>query len=219
MLSTATLGAVAVTAIASYVAPVAPPCVAHGCTRAGPILLQTRADLSQQMQEMRDAMAADERSAAFVAAMRATNLNDDDVAAAGTTMRVVEMRKGEDSLPTVYDPDALSAYFARRPWAVLTRLVQIGATAGAWGLQTAVAASQGKLTPPGSEGEVRAVAGLRRVLVSLGPFFIKVRARCPSPSRLLSSSPPRPPFTLADCPSPAPDCSPLSLTVRLPSPD
>ena len=36
------------------------------------------------MQEMRDAMAADERSAAFVAAMRATNLNDDDVAAAHT---------------------------------------------------------------------------------------------------------------------------------------
>merc|ERR1719387_688362 len=106
-------------------------------------------------------------------AMRGTNLNDDDAAAAGTNMRVVQMRRGEDSLPVNYDPEALAAYFSKRPLAVLTRLAQVAATAGSWGLQTVVAAFQGKLTP-GSEGEVAAVAGLRGVLVSLGPFYIKL---------------------------------------------
>ena len=50
---------------------------------------------------------------------------------------------------------------------------EVAVTAGLQGLQTAVAAFQGKLTP-GSEGEVAAVAGLRGVLVSLGPFYIKL---------------------------------------------
>ena len=35
-------------------------------------------------------------------------LNDDDAAAVGTSMRVVQMRRGKDSVPTVYDPAALS---------------------------------------------------------------------------------------------------------------
>ena len=150
----------------------------HGVAfRAGVIRAQAPssnvADLSQQMRDMREAMAADEKSAAFVEAMRGSNLNDDDAAAAGTNMRVVEMRRGEDSLPVVYDPEALATYFSKRPLAVLTRLAQVAATAGFWGLQTAVAAARGKLAP-GSEGEVAAVAGLRGVLVSLGPFYIKL---------------------------------------------
>ena len=125
------------------------------------------------MREMREVMAADEKSAAFIEAMRGTNINDDDAAAAGTKMRIVQMRRGDDTLPVVYDPEALASYFGRRPGAVLTRLAQVAATAGLWGVQTAIAAFQGKLSP-GSEGEVAAVAGLRGVLVSLGPFYIKL---------------------------------------------
>jgi hypothetical protein len=122
----------------------------------------------------RAAMEADEQSAALISALRGTNINDDDMAAAGTNMKVVEMRKGDGvTLPLEYDPAALSAYFGKRPGAVLTRLAQISVAAGGWALGTAVDALRGRLTP-GSEGEVAAVAGLRGVLVSLGPFYIKL---------------------------------------------
>ena len=143
--------------------------------RAGRVALRAKAtaDLSEQMREMREAMAADEKSAAFIDAMRGTNINDDDAAAAGTSMRVVEMRRGDDALPVVYDPEALAAYFRRRPGAVLTRIAQIAVTAGGWGARAALAAVRGELAP-GSEGEVAAVARLRGVLVSLGPFYIKL---------------------------------------------
>jgi len=164
--------ALVVSAAALRTAPRAPP------PRAGRVVLQSKgsvSDLSEQMQQMREQMASDEKTAAFVQAMRGTNINDDDAAAAGTTMQVVEMRRGEgaDTLPTIYDPEALSQYFNQRPLAVITRLAQVAVTAGGWALQTGISALQGKLTP-GSEGEVAAVAGLRQVLVSLGPFYIKL---------------------------------------------
>ena len=132
-------------------------------------------DLSKNMADMRAAMAADEKSAALMDAMRGKNLNDADFADADTTMQVVSMRRGDgaDSLPTEYDPEALSSYFAKRPVAVITRVAQVAATAGSWAVQAAVSAYQGKLTP-GSEGEVATVAALRKVLVSLGPFYIKL---------------------------------------------
>lgn len=132
-------------------------------------------EMSRQMQDMREAMESNEQGAAMINALRGTNLNDDDAAAAGTTMQVVEMRRSvsDDSLPLEYDPEALSAYFSKRPEAVITRLAQLLATGGGWAVQTAFAAFQGKLTP-GSEAEVEAVVGLRSLLVSLGPFYIKV---------------------------------------------
>jgi len=131
--------------------------------------------MSAQLRDARAAMEADEQGAALIAALRGTNVNDDDNAADGTDMKVVQMRRGEggDSLPLEYDPSALSAYFSSRPGAVLTRVWQLATAGGGWAVRTAVAAARGKLTP-GSEGEVAAVAGLRNVLVSLGPFYIKL---------------------------------------------
>jgi aarF domain-containing kinase len=105
--------------------------------------------------------------------MRGSNINDDDAAASDTVLQVVEMRGGSDSLPTVYDPEALQAYFNQRPGAVLTRVAQIVAVGGAWAAKTAFKALKGELTA-GSEGEVSAVAGPRNVLVALGPFYIKL---------------------------------------------
>lgn len=120
-------------------------------------------------------MEADEQTAALMSALRGSNINDDDAAASGTTMRVVEMRRGEgeDVLPLTYEPEALSAYFAKRPGAVLTRLFQVATTSGGWVASVAFDSLRGRLTP-GSQGEVDAVARLRGVLVSLGPFFIKL---------------------------------------------
>merc|ERR1719162_1783351 len=131
------------------------------------------ADMSSQMQDMRSALEADEQTSAPISALRGTNINDDDAAASGTTLQVVEMRAGDDALPTEYDPVALEAYFKKRPGAVLTRMAQLALTGGTWAATTAFRALRGELTS-GSEGEVAAVAGLRNVLVSLGPFYIKL---------------------------------------------
>mmetsp|Transcript_88838 Transcript_88838/g.162856 ORF Transcript_88838/g.162856 Transcript_88838/m.162856 type:complete len:841 (+) Transcript_88838:98-2620(+) len=148
--------------------------IASNGKRSGAVNLQVT-ELSRQMKDMRTAMAEDEQSAALISALRGTNLNDDDAAASGTKMQVVEMQRsvGDDSLPLEYDPEALAAYFKKRPVAVLTRLAQVAGTAGSWAVATAFSALQGKLTP-GSDAEVAAVAGLRQVLVSLGPFYIKL---------------------------------------------
>ena len=130
-------------------------------------------DMSSAMADMREQLAADEQTSALISALRGTNINDDDNAASGTTLQVVEMRAGDDSLPTEYDPVALEAYFKKRPGAVLTRVGQLALYGGAWAAKTIFSALRGELTS-GSKGEVAAVAGLRNVLVSLGPFYIKL---------------------------------------------
>ena len=131
------------------------------------------ADMSSAMAGMREQLAADEQTSALISALRGTNINDDDYAASDTKLNVVEMRAGDDSLPTEYNPAALEAYFKKRPGAVLTRIGQIAYNGGAWLASTVFKALRGELSS-GSEGEVAAVAGLRNVLVSLGPFYIKL---------------------------------------------
>lgn len=132
-------------------------------------------DMSEQMLKMRADMEADERTAVMMQALRGQNLNDDDNAAAGTTMQVVEMSRGDgdDMLPLVYDPTALSAYFSKRPGAVLTRIAQIASTGFGWSCGAVATAISGELKP-GSDAEVQLVRNLRGVVVSLGPFFIKL---------------------------------------------
>jgi len=147
---------------------VAPPPPRTSSTAASSI-----SSLSSQMRDMRAEMEKDESTAALMQALRGTNINDDDFAASGSTMSVVEMRSLGDSLPLDYDPPALSAYFAKRPGAVITRVLQVLSVSGGWLASVAFEALRGQLTP-GSEAEVQAVARLRGVLVSLGPFFIKL---------------------------------------------
>ena len=132
-------------------------------------------DMQKQLNDVRAQMEADEKTSAMMAALRGSNLNDDESAAAGTTMRVVEMRRGEgdDTLPLVYDPERLAAYFGKRPLAVVTRVAQVASASGGWIFSVALDALGGKLQA-GSEAEVAAVGRLRGVLVSLGPFFIKL---------------------------------------------
>ena len=92
---------------------------------------QSVADMSAAMKDMRRQIEADEQTSALISAMRGSNINDDDAAASDTVLQVVEMRGGSDSLPTVYDPEALQAYFNQRPGAVLTRVAQLVAVGGA----------------------------------------------------------------------------------------
>ena len=84
--------------------------------------------------------------------------------------RVVEMREGEKDLPTTYDPDALADYFGKRPGAVFSRVLQVASTSASYLTGLAWDAARGKL----EEAEVARAAQLRRTIVSLGPFYIKL---------------------------------------------
>ena len=84
--------------------------------------------MSNQVREMRENMAKDEKVSLMMDALRGKNLNDDDRQGDGIDMKVVEMRKGEnaeDVLPTNYNAVLLEAYFKRRPVAVATRVWQV----------------------------------------------------------------------------------------------
>ena len=84
--------------------------------------------MSDQLRDMRESMAKDEKVSLMMDALRGKNLNDDDRQGDGIDMKVVEMRKGEnaeDVLPTNYNAVLLEAYFKRRPVAVLTRVWQV----------------------------------------------------------------------------------------------
>eukprot|EP00310_Coccolithus_braarudii_P012979 CAMPEP_0183344758 /NCGR_PEP_ID=MMETSP0164_2-20130417/10350_1 /TAXON_ID=221442 /ORGANISM="Coccolithus pelagicus ssp braarudi, Strain PLY182g" /LENGTH=782 /DNA_ID=CAMNT_0025515807 /DNA_START=212 /DNA_END=2560 /DNA_ORIENTATION=- len=131
--------------------------------------------LSAQMADVRAQMEADEQTKAMMEALRGSNINDDDSAISGTQMQVVEMSAGtgDDVLPLTYDSDRLRAYFSKRPLAVLTRIAQVSTTSFGWLLGVLFASASGKLVP-NSAAEVEQVAKLRKVIVSLGPFFIKL---------------------------------------------
>ena len=77
--------------------------------------------------------------------MRGQALNDDNSAAEGVEMLVVEMEERGDVLPLSYQPDKLETYFAKRPGAVRKRLFQIFSTSSGFLLQVALDAINGKV--------------------------------------------------------------------------
>jgi aarF domain-containing kinase len=138
-------------------------------------------DMSAQMQDMRAEMMKDERTSLMMDALRGKNINDDDKQVADIDMLLVETRASEDLndiLPTVYSADALAAYFGKRPGAVLQRVVQIMATSsgflGSVVRDYLVAELTGMDEDTRADQEVARAVSLRRTIVSLGPFFIKL---------------------------------------------
>eukprot|EP00887_Chlorella_sp_A99_P006706 scaffold3.g6706.t1 len=99
------------------------------------------------MRNMRADMEANEDVAALMATFRGANLSDADFAASDTQMRLVEIQEGahEDSLPLAYDPEAIAAYWRRRPVAVATRIVQLIGIAGGFLSSLAADALAGRL--------------------------------------------------------------------------
>ena len=127
-------------------------------------------ELTAQMKEMREELAKDEQAQLMLAALRGSNSNDDDFATDGVTMRLVDVRKGSDSLPKIYDPDALDAYFDARPGAVLTRFSQLLSVSSGFLGSLLWDAIRGKI----AENDVKRAGELRDIISSLGPFFIKL---------------------------------------------
>jgi hypothetical protein len=129
-------------------------------------------DLSKQMQSARLEMEqgdVDERVKVLMEGMRGKSLNDDDFAADGTKMQVIEFDSRND-LPLEYDYMALKTYYKARPALWISRLLQISGAASKFVVPTIVDAITGQL----ENKQVERTRVLREVLTSLGPFFIKL---------------------------------------------
>jgi aarF domain-containing kinase len=126
--------------------------------------------MSAQMADVRAQLESDEKASMVMQALRGTNTNQNDFQDADVKMKVVEMRAGEQGLPTEYQPDELGDYFKGRPGAVASRVAQVASTSFGFLGGLAWDAARGKL----EEAEVERAAQLRKTIVSLGPFFIKL---------------------------------------------
>ena len=125
--------------------------------------------VSEMARDVRKQMEEDEELNLLMQGLRGTNINDDDFASVGR-MEVVQMRAGDDALPTRYEPETIGEYFAKRPLAVATRLAQIASVGGGFFASVALDAARGEL----QANEVERARQLRDVITRLGPFFIKL---------------------------------------------
>ncbi|KAG1670981.1 hypothetical protein FOA52_014370 [Chlamydomonas sp. UWO 241] len=131
--------------------------------------------MSKQMKEMRASIddVEDERLRVLMAGLRGSNMNADDFASATTTMNLVEMgdMAGDtDSLPQSYEPNAIAAYWGRRPVSIIMRILQLLGIGSGFLSKLAWDASTGRL----KETEVARAIDLRNIVTSLGPAYIKL---------------------------------------------
>ena len=132
----------------------------------------------------------DERVRVLMEGMRGKSLNDDDFAAAGTEMNVIEfgtqftrftgakvqiltqkaLPDSKNDLPLYYDSEALKTYYKARPTLWISRLAQIFTASSRFLIPTILDAATGQL----EKNDVVRTRELREALTSLGPFFIKL---------------------------------------------
>jgi aarF domain-containing kinase len=147
---------------------------------AAPITTSTSlSSLSSQMREARRQLeeSGDARVNTLLDGFRGQNLDTADFAAASTKMRLVG---GEDDgsadslagLPLTYDPDAIAAYWSRRPTAVATRIVQLISSGGVFIGRLLLDVVTGRSRDEAVAVQ-RAIEG-REALTSLGPAAIKL---------------------------------------------
>jgi aarF domain-containing kinase len=130
------------------------------------------------MKEMRQRLNENEDTKMIMDALRGKNINDDDTAVAGLQMQLVDVYQGQkkdsqDQLPYQYDPQALQAFFRKRPWSVFTRIFQVTSVGGRFALKVTLDKVMGRMDN-NPELEVKRAAELRDIITSLGPFPIKI---------------------------------------------
>jgi len=126
------------------------------------------------MQDMRAELAKNEEANMIISAIRGQNLNDDDSAVAGVQLRLVDFAPEDNKdLPFEYDPVFLQKFFRKRPFAVVTRILQIGSV-GSGFLFDVVLDRVLKRLEKDPDLEVKRAAQLRDLITSLGPFYIKI---------------------------------------------
>ncbi|KAK3240127.1 hypothetical protein CYMTET_50009 [Cymbomonas tetramitiformis] len=127
--------------------------------------------VSQQMKDIRAQMEEDEDLSILMRGLRGQGVNDDDFAASGVTMRLVEVdADSTDSLPLTYDPEAIAAYWRKRPFAVTQRIFQLLTVSGGFLSSIAFDIFQDKV----KANEVKRASELRDIVTSLGPAYIKL---------------------------------------------
>ena len=87
-------------------------------------------DMGSRMRDMRASMdeSEDERLKSLMAGLRGSNINVSDFASSDVRMNLVEIARGDDDdeeLPLTYDPEAIAAYWDRRPVSIITRILQL----------------------------------------------------------------------------------------------
>lgn len=156
---------------------------------AAPTTTTTSSSISSLSSQMRDARrqleeSGDERVNTLVAGFRGSNLATSDFADSSTRMRLVGGElEDEDAgavggagtglvgLPLTYDPDGIAAYWARRPTAVATRIVQLVSSGGAFIARLLFDVVSGRRD---EAAELQLAIEGRNTLTSLGPAAIKL---------------------------------------------
>lgn len=103
-------------------------------------------------------------------------MNDDDRAADGVQMRLVDEEialDGKTGLPYAYDPQILKEYFSKRPLVVIKRLLQVISVGGGFVFQSGLDQITGR-SKNDPDLEVKRTGELRDLITSLGPFYIKL---------------------------------------------
>lgn len=142
-------------------------------SNGGRRLYSTVSKTSDMMKDIRSQMAENEDANFMMQALRGQGMNEDDSAAEGLQMRLVEedLVDGGTGLPYEYDPIALKNYYSKKPLVIVRRLLQLASVGGGFAFKTAMDKVLGRDDP---ELEVKRAGELRDLITSLGPFYIKL---------------------------------------------
>jgi aarF domain-containing kinase len=127
------------------------------------------------MNDIRSQLDENEDAKFVMQALRGQGMNDDDSAAEGLQMRLVEedLVDGGTGLPYEYDPDVLRLYYAKKPLVVVKRLAQVLGVGGGFLFNSVLDQVTGRAEKD-PDLEVKRAGELRDLITSLGPFYIKL---------------------------------------------
>jgi len=128
------------------------------------------------MKDMRAQIAAENEDADLIMqALRGQGMNDDNNAASGLEMKLIEEDMVDDGtgLPYNYNPEALKEYFSGKPLVVLQRIAQVLTVGGGFLTSIALDNALGRIEG-NPDLEVKRACELRDLITSLGPFYIKL---------------------------------------------
>lgn len=138
-------------------------------------LSSTVSKTSELMNDIRSQLDENEDAKFVMQALRGQGMNDDDSAAEGLQMRLVEedLVDGGTGLPYEYDPDVLRLYYAKKPLVVVKRLAQVLGVGGGFLFNSVLDQVTGRAEKD-PDLEVKRAGELRDLITSLGPFYIKL---------------------------------------------
>ena len=129
---------------------------------------------SEMVSDMRAQIAENEDANLVMQALRGQNMNDDNSAAEGVEMRLIEEdADGKSGLPYDYDPIVLKNYYRKRPLIVLRRITQVLSVGGGFIARSIFDKVTGRMND-NPVLEVQRAGELRDLITSLGPFYIKL---------------------------------------------